>query len=103
MNTLDTIEQLRKALRPQATLKEAEAWWDLYRRLDNDLLIFDKRTSKYEREVLGQLKNGLSHATRMIREGQRDPDLLTAQVALSALENSIKRRTTGPDGWPLKG
>jgi hypothetical protein len=100
---LDTIAQLRKALRSDATLEEAEAWWRLYEGLETDLLVFDKRTSKYERTVLDQLKDGLSHATRMIREGQHTPDVHLAQVALTALESAIQRRTIGPDGWPLKG
>jgi hypothetical protein len=38
----------------------------------------------------------------MIREGQNPPDVHLAQVALTALESSIKRRTIGQDGWPLK-
>jgi hypothetical protein len=103
MDTLGKIAQLREALRSDATLKQTEAWWDLYERLDAHVLVFDKHTSQYERETLNRLKNGLSLATRMIREQERNPNIHLAQLALTALESSIHRRTTGPDGWPLKG
>jgi hypothetical protein len=103
MDTLETIAQLREALRADATSKQADAWWDLYSRLETDFEVFDKRTSKHERSLLNQLKDGLSHVTRMLQEGHPEPDVHPALVALRALEGSIQRRTIGPDGWPLKG
>ncbi|RWC90050.1 MAG: hypothetical protein EOS32_28795 [Mesorhizobium sp.] len=95
-DTLSLIKQLYDALSDNAT---SESWWSLAQRIESSIE-FDPRYSKHERETVARLKAGVSQALLAIREG-REPFTSTRQ-ALTALQFSIERRTTGPDGWPLR-
>ena len=101
MGVLEAIANLCVALKPDATVEEAKAWWDQCMSIESDL-DFDPRTSKYERDQLQRLKDGLSDAIFMIRERTPYPSFHRAQMAPTALEDLIQRRTVGPDGWPLR-
>lgn len=101
MDVLETIAKLRAALKPDTTIEETKTWWDQYMSIESDL-DFDPRTSKYERDQLQRLKDGLSQAILRGREGTAYPDFHRAHITLTALEQSIQRRTAGPDGWPLR-
>jgi len=100
-DTFDLIAQLHAALNKHAPgIADATAWFDLYRLIESDVDI-DPRTTKHERELLDQLNRGLSAGIVKVRRGH-EPILNSAKVALSALQSSIERRTTGPDGRPLR-
>jgi hypothetical protein len=100
-HTLDLIKELSKALRDSASLKEAEEWWNMFLRIESDLE-YNPNTTKHQHKLFRQLKEGISHAIRSIREKWPSANLGGARVALSALQSEIERRTTGPDGYPLR-
>lgn len=95
MGDLEILAELRNAL-SDAPDKRA---WELVERLDSSL-DSDPRTSDYERKALARLKSSVSDLIAAQRDGL-NPYTSTASVQISALESSIRKRTTGPDGWPL--
>jgi ABC-type transporter Mla subunit MlaD len=88
------ISQLRSALSDAR-----EDIWDLVERLELTLES-DPRQSEEERTLLAQVRAGVSDVIATRREG-RQPDLTRASAPLRRLETMIRKRTTGPDGWPL--
>lgn len=88
------ISELRRALTD--TRKDA---WDLVERLESTL-DRDSRQSEEEQELLRQARAGVIDVIAARREG-RQPDLTRASAPLRRLETMIRRRTTGPDGWPV--
>jgi hypothetical protein len=98
MGILDRIKQLQAVLVSSSGASEAAGWFDDLRLIELD---FDKRTTAREWELFHQAHRGLSAAMPALRLGQ-EPSLHAAKVALSALQDSIERRTTGPDGLPLR-
>lgn len=99
-DTLSLIEELSDTMSGDVTLAEAESWWSMVLRIEGSL-DFDPQYSKHERELIERLKTSVSHDIRAVREG-RKPNNSLARVALTGLQHSIERRTTGADGWPLR-
>jgi hypothetical protein len=60
----------------------------------------DPRYSDYEKQLVRRLKEQVSELIGAKRDG-REPYAGSANVTVSALESSIRKRTTGADGWPL--
>jgi len=58
-------------------------------------LDFDPNASKYEKDCLQRVNETLAEALR-----QKMP--MSVGPALTGLQISLERRTTGPDGWPLR-
>jgi hypothetical protein len=91
---LVSIARLRQALSETATLEDTATWWELYVGLETDLNA-DPHATGYERSMLRELRDGLSDAIQVIREGRQTPRFLgKASVALTYLEDSIKRRSS---------
>jgi hypothetical protein len=88
------ISELRSALSDAR-----EDIWDLVERLESTL-DGDPRQSEEERTLLRQVRVGVSGVIAAKREG-RQPDVTTASAPLRRLETMIRKRTTGPDGWPV--
>jgi hypothetical protein len=73
----------------------------MYLPIESDLE-YDPNTTKHERALLQQLKDGVSRAILSIRQKIPNADLGGARVALSGLQSCIERRTGGVDGYPLR-
>ncbi|MDJ0979260.1 MAG: hypothetical protein QNI87_12105 [Erythrobacter sp.] len=97
---LELLSELRDLLDQEPTETLCIAWWDRVLSVEASLEA-DPRTSEHEKKLVAQLRAAMSDLIRAYREGQ---NLHTSQasVAISALESSIQKRTTGADGWPLK-
>lgn len=90
---LGTIRQLR------ATLSRPADAWPLVTRLET-LLESDPRHSPAEQDLIRRLRSQISDLIAAEREGLNlHPS--AASITLTALETSIRKRTTGADGWPL--
>jgi hypothetical protein len=95
MDILQLIEELRAALQARS----GDALWDLVSLIDSSLE-GDPRASKDERALVRRLKTTVGDFIAARRDGlNAEPSQST--VLLTALESSVKRRTTGVDGWPL--
>jgi hypothetical protein len=93
MDDLQILAELRTAL------PDAKRAWLLVERLESSL-DSDPRTSEYERGALARLKSSVSELIAAQRDGL-NLHTSDASVAITALETSIRKRTTGPDRWPL--
>lgn len=94
MDTLQLIDELRTAL----ATRSGDAVWDLVSLIDSSVET-DPGTQD-ERALVRRLKSSVSDLIAARRDGlNADPS--QSSVILTALESSIKRRTTGPDGWKL--
>jgi len=94
-DTLTLLSKLRGALSPGGSGDP----WELVKRIESSLDA-DPRYSKAERELVARLRSGVSDVLLAHREGL-NPHNGLASVAITALESSLKKRTTGTDGWPL--
>ena len=68
--------------------------WEHYYAIDHSLE-FDPNVSDYEKDCLRRVNQTLAEALR-----QKTP--MSVGPTLSGLQSSLERRTTGPDGWPLR-
>ena len=100
MDVLDRIDRLASAIGGDPRIEDADAWWTDFRLIES-AVEHDQRATKREREIVTRISSALSAYTRAVREGAPSPDAHIAQVALSALHGEIRKRTIGPDGWPL--
>lgn len=98
-NTLEKLAKLRDAIEAATDERAAAETWTLVEQIESDLE-GDPRLSNNERQSLQHLKSGVSDFIRAHREGL-NPYAGTAQIAISALVSSLRKRTTGEDGWPL--
>lgn len=99
MNTLERLQSLRGSLSESAGQDDFERWWTEVQFIESDLESDPRRTAADDAN-LARLKSGVSDLILAIREGL-NPHLSIATVPLTALENSLRRRGFGPDGWPL--
>lgn len=99
-DTLSLITDLKRVLTPSASSRDAKRWWTLVQLIESSLDL-DARYSKTERQLVSQLKSGMSEVIAARRDGL-NPVYSLAFAPLYALENSIMRRTTGTDGYPLR-
>jgi hypothetical protein len=83
----------------RAMLVRAADAWPLVTRLESSLE-GDPRHSRAEQEMIQRLRSQISDLILAEREGL-NVHTSAASVTLTALEGSIKKRTTGADGWPL--
>jgi len=103
-HTVDILEQIaafHSVLPEQKSLEEVTAWWDRVQGIEASIAT-DPRASAYEKGVLQGLKRAVSEAIMNARDFGRAPEISRISVALTALQHSIERRTTGPDGLPIR-
>lgn len=100
MIILERIADFQKVLRNDASSDKMSKWWTHVRLIDS-ALGFDPHTTNLERDFVWRLKKAVSDALIDVRNG-RAPSISGAGVHLSALQDSIERRTIGPDGNPLR-
>lgn len=100
-DTLSLIADLQKVISAKASIEEAEKWWSTVLFIETNLTFYSKATPE-EKQLVQQLKRGVSAAIADIRKGYPSPYLSGAQVALTALQSHVERNTTGPDGWAIK-
>lgn len=97
---LEILEELRGILSQEPTETLTISWWDRVLSVEASLAA-DPRTTEAERKLVSQLRAKVSDLILAFREGNNvHPS--HASVTITALENSIKRRTVGEDGWPQK-
>ncbi len=72
--------------------------WQLVERIDQRVN-GDPATTDAERALVTQLRSEVSDVFLAHREAHTSSG--SAAVTLTALESSIRRRSTGADGWPL--
>ena len=94
MDILEQIAAFHGVLPRQKSLEEVVAWWARVEGIEAAIAT-DPRASAYEKGVLNGLK-------RAVRDFGRDPDISRISAPLTALQQSIKRRTTAPDGRPIR-
>jgi hypothetical protein len=63
-------------------------------------LTSDMQSDKAIDRQVRYLKDKVTDVYSALREGL-NPNYTSANVALTAIEGSLRRRTFGPDGWPL--
>lgn len=97
-DALDRLRRLREEIHTASSENTSELWSHV-EGLDIDLLS-DPRCSEEERQLVAQLQSGVSDIIGALNES-KTPYTHSTLVAISALESSLKRRTTGEDGWPL--
>ncbi len=95
MDTLELIGELRTAL----GARSGDAAWQLVSLIDSSLET-DPRATQDERTLVRRLKSSVSDLIAARRDGLNAEASVTTAI-VTALESSIKRRTTGPDGWKL--
>jgi hypothetical protein len=95
MQTLQLLEELRTALEGS----DPDAIWELVGRITADVET-DRRAPKSDLADVRRLNSAVGEFLAARRDGL-NADVSRPRVILTGLENSIKRRTTGPDGWPL--
>jgi hypothetical protein len=95
MDTLELIGELRTAL----STRSGDAVWELVSLVDSSLDI-DPRATQDERALVRRLKSSVSDLIAARRDGL-NAETSPSTVVLTALESSIRRRTTGPDGWKM--
>ena len=93
------IDELNVALGSGTDEAAIEDWRTKVEKLEASLSL-NKRTTKQDMAALQRLKDQISLATLTIREGGK-LDTHLARLALHQIQQSIERRTAGPDGWPL--
>lgn len=99
---LPEIASLQKAMSTaKPALEQATDWYTRAQVIESHLELHP-HTGKHERELIDRVKAGISATIASLREGHPSPPIHNARVALSALRDSIERRTTGPDGYPLR-
>lgn len=102
MDLLEKIANLRSAVNADTPrLNEAEAWWPLYESIEYEF-DSDQRATSDERAAVHRLRDGVSKAILSVREERPNVDNSVANLALTALQRSIERRTVGADGLPLR-
>jgi hypothetical protein len=94
IEALQRIAALEQALRPEATLSEAQGWWSMVESIETGLL--GPKFDSTERERMRRLRETVSDAILMIREKRPSPDLTMARVALASLRIEVERKTTWP-------
>ncbi|MDG4874164.1 hypothetical protein P9273_03505 [Mesorhizobium sp. WSM4935] len=99
-DTLDLVEDLRKRLTHDAPLDEAMSWWDVVQRIESSLE-FDRGRTKADGEAVERLKSAISEMIAAFRQGLH-PEPGPARRALMSIQQSVERRTTGVDGYPLR-
>ena len=101
MNILERIDKLQKSIKADSDPEEFEARW-----IDCKTITYEiddnKRSSTYERQLVMRLQAGVTDVMAAIRDGLPSPNISGVGVVLTALRSSIEKRTTGPDGWPIK-
>ncbi len=95
MSELELIDQLHTALNEF----DADTAWSAVQRIEGSLEL-DPRYSTSEKKLVEHIKSQVSDIIRAKREGLT-PHIGSARATIGALATSIKKRTTGPDGWPL--
>ena len=98
-STLTRLNELRESLSPDVGEDALSQWWELVEQITSDIEC-DPRASNHDRQLVANLREGVSALIRDIREGAPSPFDSKAQVSASALHSSIAKRTTGVDGWP---
>lgn len=98
--TLALIAELQKILTPATSNADAKRRWELVQLIEGSL-DSDARYSKQERQIVANLKSGVSNVIAAHRDGL-NPVYSLALIPLYALNDSIMRRTIGLDGWPMK-
>ncbi len=101
MDILEQIAAFHGVLPRQKSLEEVTAWWARVEGLEAAIAT-DPRASAYEKGVLNGLKRAVSEAIMNARDFGRDPDISRISAPLTALQHSIERRTTAPDGRPIR-
>jgi hypothetical protein len=101
MDVLDRIERLKSSMGKDARIEDADAWWTDFELIESDIER-DPRSTKQERETVAHIKGTLSTFTMTLRAGGGSPDASTVRAHLLALQRQIRKRTIGPDGWPLE-
>lgn len=96
---LAKLTELRAALSEPPSEEAFAKWWNLVQSIE--FALQDQRGG-------GQREEGLMHDLRtavsdIIAAHSRNlnPYVGRANVIITALESSLKKRTTGTDGWPL--
>ena len=95
MNDLQIISELRGVLADADTRT-----WELVESLEYSLER-DPRYSDQERAAVQHLRSAISDLIAAKRAGL-NPHTSNASVALTSIESSLLKRTTGLDGWPLR-
>ena len=101
MDILEQIAAFHGVLPRQKSLEEVAAWWARVEGIEA-AIVTDPRASAYEKGVLNGLKRAVSEEIMNARDFGRDPDISRISAPLTALQQSIKRRTTAPDGRPIR-
>ena len=96
VDTLGLLARLRECL----SGGQVEDCLDLVEKVDTSL-VFDVRYSADERHLVQNLRSGVSDIIKVQREGLNSHDMSLATLPLTALETSLRKRTTGEDGWLL--
>jgi hypothetical protein len=100
MDILEIIAAFRRALQDAETVAEFEALRAWVGKVEAALGI-DRRVSAGEKQLLVSLAAAVGTAIFALDQN-RYPDKGRISAALTGLQHSIERRTTGPDGWPLR-
>jgi len=93
------VDDLALLVELRGALDQPRRAWELVERLGGSLE-HDPRHSDYERALMSRLRAAVSEAIAAEREGLNSHHT-NASVAITALETSIRKRTTGPDGYKL--
>jgi hypothetical protein len=99
MDILETIKALQKAIREGKTIDPS--WWDRCERIETSIKL-DRRATAQEKQEVARLKQAVGNAILYNRKTSLFPDTHLIGAILSGLRTSIEKRTTGPDGWPLR-
>ena len=95
---MDTL-QLISRLRTELDAGSDDAIWTTVGLIASSVE-WDERATKHERELVRQLKSSASDLF-VAKRNHLNNDTHRVGVTISALESSIKRRSIGPDGWPM--
>jgi hypothetical protein len=107
VDILEQIAAFHGVLPRQKSLEAVTAWWARVEGIEAAIAT-DPRASAYEKGVLNGLKRAVSEAIMNARDFGRDPDISRISAPLTALQQSIERRksierrTTAPDGRPIR-
>jgi len=97
--TLELLAELRQMLSEQATPGDRGKWWDTVLLIESSLET-DPRFSQQEKSLMTRLRSGVSDVIAAHNKNL-NAQFSLATMPLTALETSVKRRTTGADGWPI--
>lgn len=95
MDDLALIAEIRTAL----SNLNMQAAWSGVQSLESTLER-DPNYSHHEKQLIRQLRSQVSDVIAAKRNGL-NPHTGSASATLTAVESSIRRRTTGADGWKL--